>query len=424
MGELFLYNVSMQINFDFLDNYTFKNKAITLRNHVVMAPITLRSSFEDGNVTMDELRFYQLRAQGPAMIITEAAHVNEIGRGWEGGVSVADDDKITGLRQLASAIKSGGAKAVLQIFAAGRQTTSTILRGHAPISASEQAYPHGTHETPRALTHEEITQTIEDFAQATKRAILAGFDGVEIHGANLYLLQQFFSPDSNRREDIWGGTLEKRSRFGLAVTAKVAQTINKYADRPFLLGYRQSPEESTVPGISLADSLYFAKKLAELPVDYLHLSLKDAFQKPFNDKTDTKRVIDYYLEQLPPDLPLMVAGLLKQPEQVESLMDTGVTFGALGRELITEPDWVQKVMLQGVASIRYAVSPADFNLLAVPKPLENWLLTRFRNGFPITTDIEFDPKKPWQYYKHAVNEPAKPIDPTKLMTLKPKNKNN
>ena len=104
MGELFLYNVSMQINFDFLDNYTFKNKAITLRNHVVMAPITLRSSFEDGNVTMDELRFYQLRAQGPAMIITEAAHVNEIGRGWEGGVSVADDDKITGLRQLASAI--------------------------------------------------------------------------------------------------------------------------------------------------------------------------------------------------------------------------------------------------------------------------------------------------------------------------------
>ena len=98
------------------------------------------------------------------------------------------------------------------------------------------------------------------FAQATRRAILAGFDGVELHGANLYLMQQFFSPDSNRRDDIWGGSLEKRERFGLAVTAKVAQTIDKYADRPFLLGYRQSPEEPMTPGITLADSLVICSK--------------------------------------------------------------------------------------------------------------------------------------------------------------------
>ena len=408
----------MQINYDFLDNYTFKNKNMTLRNRVVMAPTTLRASLEDGSVTDNELKYYQMRAQGPAMIITETAYVNESGRGWEGGISAANDDKIPGLRRLASTIQSGGAKAILQIFAAGRQTTTAILRGDQPVSASNKPYPREESETPRALTHTEIVQTIDDFAQATKRAILAGFDGVEIHGANLYLIQQFFSPDSNQRHDIWGGTVEKRSRFGLAVVAKVAQIIEKYAEKPFLLGYRQSPEEPMNPGITLSESIDFAKKVATLPVDYLHLSLKDGFQTPFANKADQKRVIDYYRAALPVDYPLMVAGLLKQPEQVEKIMDAGVTLAALGRELIVEPNWVQKVAGHDLNAIRYAISPSDFELLGIPKPLEEWLLTRFRNGLPITTDLGFDPKQPWRYYKEVVTQMPKPIDPTKLMTLK------
>lgn len=408
----------MQINYDFLENYTFKNKAMTLRNHVIMAPTTLRSSLEDGTVTDNELHYYQLRAQGPAMIITEAAYVNDIGRGWEGAISVADDDKIPGLRRLASTIQSGGAKAILQIFAAGRQTTHAILRGETPVSASNHPNKKGSFDAPRALTHDEIVQTIGDFANATKRAILAGFDGVELHGANGYLMQQFFSADSNKRDDIWGGTDEKRQRFGLTVVAKVAQTIEKFADRPFLLGYRQSPEEPMVPGITLAESLAFAQRVTSLPIDYLHLSLKDSFQMPFKSTPDTKRVIDYYREALPKGYPLMVAGLLKKPEQVEDLMDAGVTFAALGRELIAEPNWVQKVVNNDERAIRYAISPSDFELLGVPKPLAEWLLTRFKNGMPITTDLLFDPKQPWRYYKNIEVTVAKPIDPTKLMTLK------
>ena len=150
------------------------------------------------------------------------------------------------------------------------------------------------------------------------------------------------------------------------------------------------------------------------------MSLNDAFQTPFRDKTDTKKVIDYYRTILPPDYPLIIAGLLKKPEQVEALLDVGGegTFAALGRELIIEPNWVAKVKNNDETAIRYALSPSDFELLAVPKTLENWLLTRFRNGLPITTDSEFNPKKPWQYYKHVMIKAAKPIDPTQLMTLK------
>ena len=410
----------MQINYDFLDNFTFPKTAMNVRNRIVMAPTTLRASLEDGSVSDNELEYYRLRAQGPGLIVTEAAHVNDLGRGWEGGIAASDDEHIPGLRRLARTIQSGGAKAILQIFAAGRQSTTAILRGETPVSASAQPYPRGENDTPRALSHDEIVQIIDDFAQATKRAILAGFDGVELHGANLYLMQQFFSPDSNRRSDIWGGTFEKRQRFGLAVTAKVAQTIEKYADRPFLLGYRQSPEEPMTPGITLAESLAFAQKIAALPVDYLHLALKDAFQTPFKDKSDTETIIAHYRRVLPADMPLMVAGLLKQPDQVERLMDEGVAFAALGRELIIEPNWVQKVMQHDIQAIRYAMSPAEFDLLGIPKPLEKWLLTRFRHGFPMTTDPEFDPQVPWRVYKPAITVSHQPIDPTQLMTLKPK----
>ncbi|MFZ2591114.1 MAG: NADH-dependent flavin oxidoreductase, partial [Leuconostoc citreum] len=184
--------------------------------------------------------------------------------------------------------------------------------------------------------------------------------------------------------------------------------------------YRQSPEESTTPGISLTDSIAFTQKLTQLPVDYLHLSLKDATQTSFRDKKDTTPIVSRYRQALPDQYPIMVAGLLKQPGQVEALMDLGATFAALGRQLIIDPNWVEKIVANDEKSIRYALSPSEFETLAIPKPLENWLLTRFRNGLPLTTDPEFNPERPWQYYKHDTLSDRKPIDPTKLMTLKPK----
>ncbi|MGX7052380.1 NADH-dependent flavin oxidoreductase [Leuconostoc palmae] len=413
----------MQINYDFLEDYYFERKNFKVKNRVVMAPTTLRASFEDGSVTEDELRYYVLRSKGVGMVITEAAYVNKLARGWEGAISAAEDDKIDSLRRLSSAIQSGGAKSILQLYAAGRETTSEILRGQQPVSASAVPYPKGDHEVPRDLTHQEVADLIDDFARATKRAILAGFDGVEIHGANQYLVQQFFSPDSNQREDVWGGTNDKRARFGLALTAKIAQIIEKYAGKPFLLGYRQSPEESITPGISLEDSLNFAKKLSKLPVDYIHLSLKDAFQSSFRNKQDKTAIIEKYKKVLPENYPIMVAGLLKKPDQVESILDYGATFAALGRQLIIDPNWVQKVIDDDEKSIRYAMAPADFELLCIPKPLKDWLLTRFRNGFPVTTDAEFDDKHPWLYYKHQLISEPKQIDPKKLMTLKRKKDN-
>ena len=249
-------------NYKFLESFEIK-KGTRLKNRIVMAPMTTMSSFYNGMVTKDELDYYAMRSGGPGMIITAVANVSSNGKGFEGEFSAATDDMIPSLSSLAHTIKAHDSKAVLQIFHAGRKTFSRILGGVQPVSSSsvKAEYPANS-ELPRELENDEIEVIINDFGEATKRAILSGFDGVELHGANTYLLQQFYSPHSNKRDDKWGGDKEKRMTFGLAVINKVRAVIKEYADDSFILGYRLSPEEIEKPGITLEDSLYFEKKIS------------------------------------------------------------------------------------------------------------------------------------------------------------------
>lgn len=232
------------MTYKFLEPFRFGN-GLTLRNKVVMAPTTTMASFYNGMITKDEIDFYSARSGGVGMVITEVAYVSEGGKGFEGELSAASDDMIPGLRNLAFAIKKNGAKAVLQIFHVGRKMFSKTLRGVQPVSASAIKSVHPADaETPRALREEEIEEIIRDFGEATRRAILAGFDGVELHGANTYLLQQFYSPNSNQRTDKWGGDREKRMTFAKEVIAEVRKVIKEYGDENFFWDIVFLPKKS------------------------------------------------------------------------------------------------------------------------------------------------------------------------------------
>lgn len=117
--------------------------------------------------------------------------------------------------------------------------------------------------TPRSLTDEEVLQLVQAFGEAARRAIEAGFDGVELHGTSGYIIQQFFSPHSNTRTDCWGGTVEKRLTFPLAVIEEVNSVIAKYAKDPFIIGYRLSPEEPETLGITMAETFILLDALAD-----------------------------------------------------------------------------------------------------------------------------------------------------------------
>src|SRR5690606_8912264 len=157
---------------------------------------------------------------------------------------------------------------------------------------------------PREMSEEEILDTIAAFGEATRRAIEAGFDGIELHGANTYLIQQFFSPHSNRRTDKWGGDIEKRMTFPLAVVSAVQEAVSKHATEPFIVGYRISPEEIEEPGITMEDTLQLAERLAEANLDYLHLSVGTVWRGSIREQDDTTPLLERLRDHLNHKIPL------------------------------------------------------------------------------------------------------------------------
>lgn len=372
-------------NYNFLETFTFKN-GVTLKNKVVMAPMTTMSSFYNGMVSKDELDYYAKRAGGPGMVITAVANVTPNGKGFEGELSATSDEMIPSLRSLAETIQSKGAKAVLQIFHAGRKTFARIIGGEQPVSAGtvKALYPEDS-ETPRALTSDEIEAIIKDFGQAAKRAIIAGFDGVELHGANTYLLQQFFSENSNQRTDKWGGNRDERMTFAKAVIKEVQSVIDKYATKPFILGYRLSPEEIEKPGIRLEDSLYFVKKIKH-DVDYIHLSMGSYLRTSLNNPEDKKPILNYFIETIEPEVPLIGLGSVETPKDAQEVINKGASLVAMGRELLREPNWVEKVQRNDENSIRTTISASDMDELSIPTVMQTYLKTSFHSVMHFTTD--------------------------------------
>lgn len=351
----------------------FSKKDVTLKNRIVIPPMTEQMAFHDGTVTQDQLRYYSLHTGGVGMYITAVANVNDLGKGFEGEFSIAHDEDIPGLTRLANAIKQNGTKAIVQIFSAGRMTSSQVLRGRQPVSASAVAAPPPGMETPRALTGAEVQQTIKDFGAAVHRAIVAGFDGVELHGANTYLLQQFFSPHSNRRTDDWGGDVQARMRFPLAVVDEAARVVAADADRPFLLGYRISPEELEEPGITIDDTLQLVGALAEKPLDYLHVSNSDVWRTSIRDHGDQRVVNTLIKDRLAARLPMIVVGGMRTPAMVEKAAEA-FDLVALGKESLIEPHWVEKVQAGEESAIRYAVAESDLPELGIEPPFWQMIL--------------------------------------------------
>lgn len=340
---------------------------IELKNRIVMAPMTHSSSNPDGTVSDAELAYYERRARGISMLITACTHVIQNGIGFQSQFASDSDDMIPSLRRLATTINNAGARSVLQLFHGGRQSSpkinSDIVSASAVPSEREGAV------TPRELTDSEVEDIIRAFGEATRRAIEAGFDGVELHGANGYLLQQFFSPHSNRRTDKWGGSLEKRMAFPLALIDEVQRVVHEHAKSPFIVGYRFSPEEMETPGITMAETLPFVDVLADKGLDYLHVSLNDFWSLPRRGVADTRSRMEIILEKVANRVPVIGVGAIKTADDALRALQTGCPLIALGREIIVEPDWVQKVQEGREDEIQTTLTKHDQAKLVVPDPL-------------------------------------------------------
>lgn len=233
---------------------------------------------------------------------------------------------------------------------------------------------------PRALAHEEILDIIVAFGQTTRRAIEAGFDGVELHGAHGFLLQNFFSPIYNTRNDQWGGSAEKRISFPLEVGKEVKKVINEYANRPFLLGYRISPEEPQKESYKVEDTYPLIDKLIELEIDYLHASLTTVLESRPVGEENGKTLASLIVEQVNGRIPVIAAGQVKTPEQANQALKLGLSLVAIGQALIINTNWIS--IAENSGNVQEVLSLSKVPELSIPEKLWNVIDTA-KGWFPV-----------------------------------------
>ena len=252
------------------------NNNVEVPNRLSIAPITLFSCNADGTINDEEREYLKLRGTNIGLYILGAVAVSQEGITAVGLPRCYDEKRdLPSLEERAKIIKSQGAIAINQIHHGG----GLALKQYSeldPVVPSADVYPNkGYHE----LTDNEIKKIIKNFAHATELSIKSGYDGVEIHGANNFLIQQFYSPHTNHRNDEWGGTDEKRMNLSLKIVDAVCEIKEKYKCPKFIIGYRLSPEEPYEDGITMTETLKLIRALIKKPLQYIHISQKDYFKK-------------------------------------------------------------------------------------------------------------------------------------------------
>lgn len=250
--------------------------SIDLKNRIVMAPLTRNRAGEGGVPQHLNVTYYEQRASA-GLIVTEATPISDMAHGYPALPGIYTDAQVAGWKKITDAVHAKGGKIVLQLWHVGRISHPTLLpNGALPVAPSAikpagQAFTYQglvDYVQPRALDASELPAIVADFVHATKCSLAAGFDGVEIHAANGYLLDQFLRDGTNKRTDNYGGSIENRARLLLEVTKAVVDTAG--ADK---VGVRISPVN---PFNDMQDSNpqalfnYVAEKLSQFNLAYLH----------------------------------------------------------------------------------------------------------------------------------------------------------
>lgn len=324
------------------ESVTLRN-GVELKNRFVLAPLTHVSSNDDGTISDVELPYIEKRSKDVGLAINAASNVNDVGKASPGQPSVAHDSDIEGLKQLAQAMKKNGAKALVQIHHGGAQALPNLTPNGdvvAPSPISLKSFGQQEEHDAREMSAEEIEQTIKDFGEATRRVIEAGFDGVEIHGANHYLIHQFVSPYYNRRNDVWAENL----KFPNAVIDEVLKAKKEHASDDFIVGYRLSPEETESPGITMDITEELINSITKKDIDYIHVSLMDVYSKTREGQYEGQNRLKLIHKWINGRMPLIgIGSVFTADDALNAIEDVGVELVALGREILLDYNFVSKI---------------------------------------------------------------------------------
>ena len=272
-------------NSKLFEKYTLNNK-VEVPGLLAVAPLTLFGSNPDGSASDEEREYLKLRATNIGLYILGATAVSQEGIAFYNQPRALSDKDIKPNAERVKIIKDQGALAINQIHHGGalakKEYSGVPVLAVSADVANKELEKQGMAEKDNKcieMTDKDIRRIIDDFARATEISLKAGYDGIEIHGANNYLLQQFYSGYTNKRTDEWGGSLEKRMRFPLEVVDACCKIRDKYNKPEFIIGYRLSPEEPFKDGITMTETMALVRALVKKPIQYIHVSQKNYFQE-------------------------------------------------------------------------------------------------------------------------------------------------
>ncbi|WP_219837266.1 NADH:flavin oxidoreductase [Paenibacillus sp. R14(2021)] len=328
---------------------TYNLGSLTLKNRAVVAPMTRTSAEKNGNANDRMARYYQSYAAGGfGLVITEGTYPDEeYSQGYSFQPGIANVEHVGAWKQVTEAVHAKGGKIILQIAHAGALAIGNIYKEGTvapsavkPFGEQSPAFggDGGEYLTPKELTREEIKAIIASFAEAALRAEQAGFDGVEIHAAAGYLLDEFLTDFTNLRQDEYGGSTENRVRF----TTEIIRAVKEKVGQRIVVGVR----------ISQAKANYFVHKWAngeedariifeaigaEKP-DYIHITEYNAHAPAFGDSGST--LVE--LAKKYGNTTIIANGQLDQPEDAERALEAGSDLISLGKAALANHDWVVK----------------------------------------------------------------------------------
>lgn len=315
----------------------FRVKNVELKNRIVLPPMQIDLATKEGYVSDKQIKHYSHYAKYCGLIIIEHTAVSEDGRLSPVQLGIWSDDHIKGLKKLASSIHENGGIAVIQLNHCGGK--AQVKRGSKPKAPSRSIYFKNPVEE---LKVDEINKIIEDFGKAAERAIVAGFDGIEIHGAHGFLISQFLSPITNRRKDEYGGEIENRARLAL----EIVEEVKKVIDENTLLMFRLGVTDLMENGLTLDDSMVVAKKLFKHSIDILDVSggLCGSRPKQFENK------VGYWIDEAHKikravNKPVLSGGGIRDPIIANKFVEEGyIDLVYVGRAQLDDPDWAKKAI--------------------------------------------------------------------------------
>ncbi|MHB0975881.1 MAG: NADH:flavin oxidoreductase [Candidatus Aquicultorales bacterium] len=309
---------------------------LTVKNRIMMPAMAMDYATPDGRITDQVIEHYVERAKGGVgLMVSEHMYVRKDGRFSVKQPGIYSDDLMPGLRNLAGVIEQLGVPFIVHIRPAGARTTleASVME---PVSPS--GIPVSTNAQPRALGSEEILEIADAFVAAARRAREAGFAGVEVHGAHGFLLGQFVSPVTNKRDDEYGGTLENRMRLPLEIVRRVRAELHD----GMLLAYRFGADDMVEGGFTVNDAKAVAPWLVEAGVQMLDVSGGLVGSRPAEGgpgffvplATAVKEVVD---------VPVVGVGKITEPDLADSVIaEERADIVAVGRAILKDPDWPKK----------------------------------------------------------------------------------